>query len=48
VEGEADRYFTIITYAMNLEAQPELSEVRIAEIGESDTNGLTFTIIIDK
>ncbi|MCK5434662.1 MAG: hypothetical protein KAI42_05225, partial [Dehalococcoidales bacterium] len=51
VEGEADRSFTIITYAMALEARPELSEVRIAEIGESGdsgSTGLSFTIIIDK
>jgi len=48
VEGEADRSFTVITYAMRLEARPELSEVRIAEIGESGSTGLSFTIIIDK
>ena len=54
VEGEADRSFTIITYAMALEAEPEFSEVRIAEIseigesGDSGSMGLSFTIIIDK
>ena len=48
VEGEADRYLTVISYATALLARPELSEVRIAEIGESGSAGLSFTIIIDK
>lgn len=48
VEGEADRAFTVITYAMALEARPELSEVRIAEIGEGNDMEMSFTIIIDK
>ena len=48
VEGEADRSFTVITYAMSLEAREELSEVRIAEIGEGEGTDLSFTIIIYK
>ncbi|MBA7642355.1 hypothetical protein ES703_50046 [subsurface metagenome] len=48
VEGEADRSFTVITYAMALEAKEELSEVRIAEIGEGSNLEMSFTIIIDK
>ena len=48
VEGEADGFFTVISYATALKAQPELSEVRIAEIGGSDITGMSFTIIIDK
>ena len=48
VEGEADSSFTVITYAMSLEAREELSEVRIAEIGEGEGTELSFTIIIFK
>ena len=48
VEGEADSSFTVITYAMSLEAREELSEVRIAEIGEGQASALSFTIIIFK
>jgi len=48
VEGEADGFFTVISYATALKAQPELSEVRIAEIGASSGTWLSFTIIIDK
>ena len=51
VKGEADSSFTVISYAMALEAQGRLSEVRIAEIDESteaETTGVSFTIIISK
>jgi len=48
VEGEADSSFTVITYAMSLEARGELSDVRIAEIGEGEGTELSFTIIIFK
>ena len=48
VEGEADSSFAVISYAMALEAQQDLSEVRIAEIGEGGGTGVSFTIIIGK
>ena len=48
VEGEADSSFTVISYAMALEAQEDLSEVRIASIGEGGGTGVSFTIIIGK
>ena len=48
VEGEADSSFAVISYAMALEAQQGLSEVRIAEIGESGSTRVSFTIIIGK
>ena len=48
VEGEADSSFAVISYAMALEAQEDLSEVRIAEIGQGGGTGVSFTIIIGK
>jgi Tfp pilus assembly PilM family ATPase/Tfp pilus assembly protein PilN len=58
VEGEADSSFTVVSYAMALEAQGRLSEVRIGEIDESKStegetteagsNGVSFTIVISK
>ena len=39
VKGETDTLFTVINYAMALEAQEEFSEVRIAEIDEVGTIG---------
>lgn len=54
VEGKADSFFTVISYAMALEAQTGFSEVRIAEIDESnvvegeeaETTRVSFSIII--
>ena len=54
VEGEADSFFTVISYAMALEAQTGFSEVRIAEIDDSsvvegeeaETTRVSFSIII--
>ena len=53
VEGEADSPFTVVSYAMALEAQWGLSEVRISEIDkskitetEAEGTGISFTIII--
>jgi len=48
VEGEADSSFAVISYAMALEAEEDLSDVRIAEIGEGGGGGVSFTIIIGK
>ena len=48
VEGEADISFAVISYAMALESQQDLSEVRIAKIGEGRCDGVSFTIIISK
>jgi type IV pilus assembly protein PilM len=58
VEGEADSSFTVVSYAMALEAQWGLSEVRIsaidktevakAEAAETEGSGVTFVIIITK
>jgi len=58
VNGEADSSYTIISYAMALEAQGIFSEVRIGEIGESrsteaetteaESTGVSFIIVIRK
>lgn len=53
VGGEADNPFTIISYVLALGAQGGLSEVRIAQIGESEiteaeSSGVSFTIVITK
>jgi Tfp pilus assembly protein PilN len=58
VEGEADNSFTVVSYAMALEAQWGLSEVRISEIDKSEITeaettetagtGVSFIIIITK
>ena len=58
VKGEADSSFTVISYAMALEAQGVFSEVRIGEIGESrstgaettevESSGASFIIVISK
>lgn len=53
VKGKADSPFTVISYAMALEAQVGFSEVRIAEIDGSkspqvETTGVSFTIVISK
>jgi len=58
VQGEADNSFTVISYAMALEAQGVFSEVRIDEIGESrsteaettevESSGVSFIIVISK
>lgn len=51
VEGEADSPFTVINYAIALEAQGRFSEVRIANIDEiikAETTGVSFTIIITR
>lgn len=56
--GEADSFFTVISYATALEAQGRFPEARIAEIGESksaqaettaaESTGVTFRIVISK
>ena len=48
VNGEANSSFAVISYAMLLESQEDLSEVRIAKIGEGRDDGVSFTIIISK
>lgn len=48
VEGEADSSFVVISYAMALEAQGGLSEVRIVEINESKSTGGILHHVITK
>jgi len=48
VRGEADSPFTVVSYVITLEAQERFPEVRIAEIGETEANGVSFTVVISK
>ena len=48
VDGVADSSLAVIGYAMALEAEEDLSDVRIAEIGEGGGTKVSFTIIIGK
>jgi len=51
VEGKADSAFTVISYAVALEARAEFSDVRIAELDESteaESTGVSFIIVISR